>query len=139
MSADRLPARLVRAREGASASEFALVLPLLAAFVMGLFEFGWTQHCMSSVRFSLERAGRHMALHPDATEQELSAIVSTSLDALAEDLVEVSLSRETRGPTGETAVLTAVYERELGLPGVASFPVRYRAAIETPVSQFAEP
>jgi Flp pilus assembly protein TadG len=131
--------RWSRAEGGASATEFALVLPVLATFLMGVFEFGWTQHCMSSVRFSLEKAGRHLSLHPDATEDELADIVSGNLEDLAEDLVDVTLVREARGPTGETAVLTATYQRDVGFPGVATFPVDYEASIETPVSQFADP
>ena len=131
--------RLSRSEGGASATEFALVLPVLATFLMGIFEFGWTQHCMSSVRFSLEKAGRHLSLHPGTTEQELTAIVSSNLEDLAEDLVDVTLVREARGPTGETAILTATYQRDVGLPGVATFPVDYEASIETPVSQFLDP
>ncbi len=138
MSANALLPRFGRSRSGASATEFALVLPLLATLMMGVFEFGWTQHCMSSVRFSLEKAGRHLTLHPDSTEEELTQIVSDNLEDLAEDLVEVSLLREARGPTGETGVLTATYERDVGLPGVATFPVTFNATIETPISQFAE-
>lgn len=136
MSGKAMLRRWSRADGGASATEFALILPVLATFLMGVFEFGWTQHCMSSVRFSLEKAGRHLSLNPDTTEDELSAIVSANLEDLAEDLVDVTLVREARGPTGETAVLTATYQRDVGLPGVASFPVDYEASIETPVSQF---
>lgn len=135
----RLLSRWSRAEGGASATEFALILPVLATFLLGIFEFGWTQHCMSSVRFSLEKAGRHLSLHPDTTEDELTAIVSAHLEDLAEDLVDVTLVREARGPTGETAVLTATYQRDVGFPGVASFPVDYEASIETPVSQFVDP
>lgn len=138
MSARRLIS-LLKADNGASATEFALVLPVLATLMMGVFEFGWTQHCMSSVRFSLEKAGRHLSLHPDATEAELTEIVSDNLEDLAEDLVDVSLSREARGPTGETGVLTATYQRDVGLPGVATFPVDFHASIETPISQFSNP
>ena len=136
---DRSPRSLIWSESGASATEFALVLPILAMFMMGVFEFGWTQHCMSSVRFSLEKAGRHLSLHPDATETELSEIVSDNLEDLAEDLVDVSLAREARGPTGETGVLTATYQRDVGLPGVATFPVDFHASIETPISQFSNP
>ena len=35
--------------------------------------------------------------------------------------------------------LAATYQRDVGFPGVASFPVDYEASIETPVSQFVDP
>ena len=124
------------AQGGASAVEFALCLPLLAALLIGVFEFGWTQHCLSSVRFGLERAGRYLTVHPDATEDQLSEIVETQLGELASGLDSVTFAREARGPTGETGVLTAVYRRTIGIPGLATFPVNYQAAIETPISQF---
>ena len=139
MSASAILRRWSWAEGGASATEFALILPVLATFLIGVFEFGWTQHCMSSVRVSLEKAGRHLSLQPDATEEDLTSIVSANLQDLAEDLVDVTLVREARGPTGETAVLTATYQRDVGFPGVASFPVDYQASIETPVSQFVDP
>lgn len=130
---------LAKSEGGASAVEFALCLPLLATLLMGVFEFGWTQHCLSSVRFSLERAGRHLSVHPNATEAELTEIVEVQLDGLAKDLVSVTLDREARGPTGETGVLTAVYHREIGVPGLASIPVDYETSIEMPISQFDSP
>ena len=126
-------------QSGASAVEFAICLPLLISLLLGVFEFGWTQHCLSSVRFSLEKAGRHLALNPQASEQELEDLVTAHLADLAEDLTSVTLRRETRGPTGETGVLTAIYQREVGIPGLATFPVNYETSIETPISQFDTP
>lgn len=139
MFARRLLRALIRADGGASAAEFALCLPLFAALLMGVFEFGWTQHCLSSVRFGLEKAGRHLSVAPDASESELRGIVEDQLQGLAPGLVSFSLRREARGPTGETCVLAAVYERSAGIPGLATIPVRYEATIETPVSQFRSP
>ena len=128
-----------RCERGASAVEFAICLPLLISLLMGVFEFGWTQHCLSSVRFSLEKAGRHLALHPDASQEVLADIVAGHLQDLADDLTSVTLTREARGPTGETAVLTAIYHREIGILGLASFPLDYETSIETPISQFDTP
>lgn len=126
-----------RAESGASAAEFALCLPLLVVMLMGMFEFGWTQHCLSSVRFGLEKAGRYLSVHPQATEAELADIVAGHMDALADGLVGVALVREARGPTGETGVITASYRRDVGIPGLVTIPIDYEAAIETPISQFA--
>lgn len=126
-----------RDQGGASAVEFALCLPLFAALLMGVFEFGWTQHCLSTTRFGLERAGRHLSVHPNATEGELRDIVETNMGDLASNLVSVTLEREARGPTGETGVLSAVYARGVGVPGLATIPIQYEASVETPISQFA--
>lgn len=129
----------VSERGGASAAEFALCLPLFAGLLMGVFEFGWTQHCLSSVRFGLEKAGRHLSVNPDAPEAELREIVETQIRDLASGLQSVTLAREARGPTGQTGVLTAVYARAVGIPGLVSIPVRYETTVEIPVSQFHAP
>lgn len=136
MSVRRTCKQLVSDRSGASAAEFALCLPLFAALLMGVFEFGWTQHCLSTTRFGLERAGRHLSVHPDSTESELRNIVEANMGNLSGNLVSVTLTREARGPTGETGVLNAVYARDVGIPGLATILVQYEASIETPISQF---
>jgi len=137
VSARRTLGAFSSAQGGASAAEFALCLPLLAALLMGVFEFGWTQHCLSSVRYGLEKAGRHLTVHPDATEEQLAEIVETQLGDLASGLDSVSLAREARGPTGQTGVLTAVYQRTVGIPGLVAIPISYEAVTETPISQFS--
>ncbi|WP_296818698.1 TadE/TadG family type IV pilus assembly protein [Brevundimonas sp.] len=129
-------ARIASCRSGAGAVEFALCLPVLVLLVMGLFELGWTQHCLSSVRFSLESAGRHLQLNPDASEAAIRAIVMSHLEDLAGDDVAVTLSREASGPTGQMGVITAVYERDVGIPGMATMPIRHTLSVETPISNF---
>ncbi len=127
---------LADCRSGAGAVEFALCLPVLVLLVLGLFELGWTQHCLSSVRFSLETAGRHLQLHPDATEEVIRDVVLAHLEDLAGDEVEVSLATEASGPTGQMGVITAVYQRDVGLPGMATIPLRHTLSVETPLSNF---
>ena len=128
--------RLAKCRSGAGAVEFALCLPVLVFLVLGLFELGWTQHCLSSVRFSLEAAGRHLQLNPDAGEAAIREVVLSHLEDLAGDDVEVSLATEASGPTGQMGVITAVYEREVGIPCMATIPLRHTLSVETPLSSF---
>src|SRR6266566_936742 len=50
--------RLARAREGVEALEFAIILPVLLAFLLGCIEFGrlfWTQ---SELQYAVEAAAR---------------------------------------------------------------------------------
>ena len=123
-------------RSGAGAVEFALCLPVLVFLTLGLFELGWTQHCLSSVRFSLEAAGRHLQLNPDASETVIRQVVLSHLEDLAGDDVSVSLATEASGPTGQMGVITAVYDRQVGIPGMATIPLRHTLFVETPLSNF---
>lgn len=133
MSARALHRRFASCREGAGAVEFALCLPVLVVMLMGVFELGWTQHCLSSVRYSLEAAGRHLQLNPSASEAAIRQIVLDRLEDVTGDQVAVSLARSASGPTGEMGVITAVYTREVGIPGLAVMPLSHTVSVETPL------
>lgn len=132
MSADRPLARLGRDRSGATAAEFALVLPVFIAMVIGLFQFGWTQHCTSSLRFALEQAGRSLMLNPSLTQSQLLSMVQSKLAVGADPNVTVELNIYGSGPN-RTAVLTGGYTRTFGVPGMAVIPVNYSTAVTTPL------
>ncbi len=59
--------RLSRAREGIEALEFAIILPVLLAFLLGCIEFGrlfWTQ---SELQYAVEAAARCITVTCSAT------------------------------------------------------------------------
>ena len=132
MSAERSLRRLARDRTGATAAVFALVLPIFIAMVIGLFQFGWTQHCASSLRFALEQAGRSLMLNPSLTQAQLKTMVQSKLAVGADPNVTVELDIYGTGPN-RTAVLTGGYTRSFGLPGMAVIPVNYSTAVTTPL------
>lgn len=136
MSARPRPGDLLSDRRGAGAVEFALCLPVLVALVMGLFEFGWTQHCLSSIRYSVESASRRLSLNPDISEAEIQTVVREGLVDLADPNVEVTLQRLDAGPSGRMGVILAVYRREVGVPGVLTYPLEYTTRVETPLPAF---
>lgn len=60
----RRPARLWRARDGATAVEMAFLLPVFMLFLLGICEFGralWTQ---TALQFAVEAAARCAAVSP---------------------------------------------------------------------------
>lgn len=137
MCADRRAAAwFLRDQRGAGAVEFALCLPVLAALVMGLFEFGWTQHCVSSIRYSVEGAARRLSLNPDASEAEIQAVVREGLEGLADPDVTVTVQILQGGPSGRMGVVSALYRREIGVPGVLAYPLEYTTRVETPLPAF---
>lgn len=127
MSAKRT---LLTDRSGAGAAEFALVLPLFIALLMGLWEFGWTQHCISSVRFATQKASRALLVNQALTEAQLQAMVRQTLTEVADPNVSVSLAVLNSGPSGRTGRLTAVYTRQIGVPGVATWPLRHTTVVD---------
>lgn len=117
-------------RSGATAAEFALVLPLFTVMVLGIFEFGWTQHCLSSMRYAMENATRDLMLDPKLTEAQLESRVRAQLEGVADPKVEITLSVAT-GPAGKIATLTGVYVREIGIPMLPKFPLTHSVSVET--------
>lgn len=129
MSADAIR-RWAGDRSGATAAEFAMVLPLFAAMVFGIFEFGWTQHCLSSTRYAMETAARDLMLNPQLTEAQLETKVRSQLEGVADPAVEITLS-VAEGPAGKIATLTGVYARDISVPLLPTFPIRHSVSVET--------
>lgn len=117
-------------RSGATAAEFAMVLPLFAVMVAGIFEFGWTQHCLSSTRYAMENTARELMLNPKLTENELETRVRAQLEDTADPAVDITLAIAD-GPAGKIATLTGVYVREIGIPMLPAFPMTHRVTVET--------
>ncbi|MDO1558375.1 pilus assembly protein [Brevundimonas sp. 2R-24] len=123
-------AAFLRDQRGGGAAEFALVLPAFIALLMGLWEFGWTQHCISSVRFATQKASRAVLVNPDLSQTQVQAMVRQTLTDVADPSVTVTLATLTSGPTGRTARITSVYTREIGVPGVATWPFRHTTVVD---------
>jgi Flp pilus assembly protein TadG len=131
VSARRGIGALARDSRGATAVEFACVLPVFIAMVMGIFQFGWTQHCASSLRAALEQASRALMLNPSLSESTLRSMVQAKLQNGADPNVAVSLAIDPVNNGARIARLTGVYQRSLGVPLLMSFPVDYRTTVVT--------
>lgn len=129
MSADRAR-RSLGDNSGATAAEFALALPVFVVMVFGIFEFGWTQHCLSSTRYAMELAARDLMLNPKLTEAQLETRVRQQLQHTADPNVDLALS-VAEGPAGKIATLTGVYVRQIGIPMLPTIPLNHTVSVET--------
>lgn len=125
MSASRSdPAPFARDARGAAAIEFAFVVPLLLMVMFAVFQFGWAQHRLSSVRQASEEAIRALAIDPSLTQAAIHTLITGSLEATGEGDVAVTLVKEPVSG-GEIARVTAIYVAEFGIPGLAAFKIPY--------------
>jgi Flp pilus assembly protein TadG len=132
VSADRPRPDLARDEDGATALEFAFILPVLVVMIFGVIQLGWALHCGSSVRYAVEQAGRSVMLNPAITQPELQAQVTSRLRGIADpNHVTVSLSFDTASGT-RVAKIQAVYTHTLSVPLLPSWTLTFRPRSTVP-------
>lgn len=109
--------RFLRARDGASAVEFALVAPMFLMLLFAVWEFGWALHNAASVNYALEEASRQLMLNPSMTAAQLQADVQDRIDDIGSGTVTVTLQRSTVGDVN-FAEATSTYVHEVLVPFV---------------------
>lgn len=119
---------------GAAAVEFALVAPVCLALMFGILQLGWALHCAASTRYALERGMRAVTLNPAITQSQLETAVQTDLATIADpDAVQVSLRRESVAGAA-SAIGTATFTSEIGVPMLYTYPISFTAQIVTPAT-----
>jgi len=74
---------------GASAVEFALVLPILLLLVLGIIEFGRAYHLQTTLSNAARDGVRVMALQDSATAARSTAKASAQLSDLNDSMIDV--------------------------------------------------
>jgi hypothetical protein len=102
--------RLLRAREGLAAVEFALLLPVVALFMLGIVELGRMFWHRSTLEHATEETGRYAMAHAEAGVDELTAVLrERAAVALPRGAVAVELDRATIGGI-RYLTITATYD-----------------------------
>ena len=117
-------------RSGATAIELAFCLPILLTLVVGIFQFGWTQHQVSSIRYAMQRASRALMLNPDLTEAQVQTMVTSRLSSTANIDVEVDLTK-TNTANGRLATLETAYVAAFGVPSLLQFHIPFEMRVTT--------
>ena len=121
-----------REESGAAAVEFAIVVPVFLAIMMTIWEFGFAQHKLSSIRFAMENASRSLLVNNALTEAQLSTQVKSQLSSIADNNVTITLSSATvSGASVKT--LTGTYTSTIGIPGMATIPISWSTVVTTPM------
>ena len=117
---------------GATAVEFAIVVPVFLAIMMTIWEFGFAQHKLSSIRFAMENASRSLMVNNALTQAQLSTMVKSQLSNIADNNVTITLTSTT--VSGATVKkLTGTYTSTIGIPGMATIPVNWSTVVSTPM------
>jgi Flp pilus assembly protein TadG len=127
----RTLAGLARDARGATAVEFALVLPLLVIFVFGIWWLGWAINLGGEVRHAVEMGSRVYILHPSATATELQTAVASHLTDV--DISDISLATaSTTVGTTTSQHITWSYQTHAPIPFMSSIPISFSGTYDVP-------
>ncbi len=87
--------RLIRRSDGVAAIEFAIILPVMAALMGGIFEGGRLMWVRNSIQSATEQAVRLAMVNPAATDLELEAEASDYFDGIGGGSPSFSVARDT--------------------------------------------
>lgn len=134
MTRDRWPigiARAARDTRGATAAEFALVFPVLAMIIFGVWYIGFAMYQGGEVRHSVELASRIYITNPSATLDDLKTAVSAHLMDVPMSAVTVAESTEAVG-SATNAHITWSYQTTTTIPFMSSMPLTFSGAVDVP-------
>jgi len=120
--------------KGATAVEFALVLPAFLMMVLGIFWSAWAIHCTQSVRYALSEGARVVQLNPAITQTELQTFVRNNVN-IGDDSgsVTVTLTFDPVAGGTQLAHTTATYPLSFTIPWLGTYAASYSVSLTVPV------
>lgn len=117
---------------GASAVEFALVLPIFATFLFGTIQTGMALYKANTVQFALEQTARRVMVNQAMTQSQVQAYFNGELDDIISEAVTVTYAVNNSGDV-PIASFAASYTHEFVIPFIPTFEVTFDAAAEVPL------
>ena len=125
--------RFLNNRDGAAALETALVAPVFIALVLGILQIGWALYCGAEVRHAVERSTRLLIADPDTAESDLEAAIAEDLNSVNPADVNLTMTTEAIGTSGQIARLTWTYGYTLEAPFIAPVVLDFGSSIVVPL------
>lgn len=114
---------------GAAAVEFALILPVLLTFLLGLIEFGRAMWIRNTMQYAVEDAARYAAITSGATSSTVTTFAQSRLLALDTSTVSFTV---TFGASSVT--VSATHSFEFLASGLLPFgPITLSASAQFPM------
>jgi Flp pilus assembly protein TadG len=128
----RIPRNFWRQNGGASALEFALVLPLFATMLFGTIHMGIAYYYAGSVQYALERTARLTMVDQDMSAGQVQTAFDNELSVFTDQSIVVNYSVDTSGDV-PIAALNATYAYEVIVPLVPAFTLTFDAEARVPL------
>lgn len=128
----RLTTAFLGSRDGASAVEFAMILPLFVTMVLGTIQMGIVYYQAGTVQHALEETAREVMIDPAMTLSQIETSIEARLEELTSQQVTVTYSVDTSGPVS-IAQVNASFTIEVVIPFVPGFSVPFDAETHIPL------
>jgi Flp pilus assembly protein TadG len=123
---------LWRDERGASALEFALVLPVFAAMMFGTIQTGMAFYYAGSIQYALERTARLTMVEQDMTATQVQTAFDSEVSVFTDDSIIVNYVVDNSGDV-PVAQLTTTFPFEVVIPFVPTFTLTFDAEARVPL------
>jgi Flp pilus assembly protein TadG len=118
-------------QRGATAVEFALVLPMLVIFILGIWYMGWSMNLGSEVRHAVELGSRIYITNPNATDNELKAAIASHLTDVPINSITLSTSTSTIGSASSQHISWS-FQTNAPIPFLSSIEISFNGSYDVP-------
>lgn len=120
------------AEQGASAVEFAMILPVFVTMTLGTIQMSIVYYQAGSVQFALEETAREVMVDPSMTFSQIAMSIEDKVKSLTAQDVSVTYSVDNSGPVA-IAQVNATFSIEVVIPFVPAFTLPFDAETHIPL------
>ena len=118
---------------GSTAVEFALIFPVLAMFILGIWYTGWAINCGSEVQHAVELGSRVYLTNPSATATDLQNAVSSHLIDVPIGSITLNAASQSIG-LATSEHITWSYQTSAPIPFMSAVGYTFSGAVDVPMA-----
>ena len=116
--------RLIKNIKGATAVEFAIVLPIFLSFVLGAMEVAHAVYSQGVMRFAIQEVARTIMVNSELSPSDIESAVNEKLSGLnVADIIDITATEVDNGDTTATLTLFVSYKYDFEVPLVTTIPL----------------
>ena len=121
-----------QADNGASAVEFAMILPVFVTMTLGTIQMSIVYYQAGSVQFALEETAREVMINPSMSLNQIETSIEAKVESLTSQQVSVTYTVDNSGPVS-IAQVNATFSIQVVIPFVPAFTVPFDAETHIPL------
>jgi len=117
--------------DGATAVEFALVLPLLVIFILGIWYLGWAMNLGSEVRHAVELGSRVYISNPSATDTDVKTAIASHLTDVPINSITLATTTSSIGSASSQHISWS-FQTTAPIPFLSSLQITFNGSYDVP-------